>query len=135
MDHGQNKRLTKWRSYMLMYVVHGVKSIAVYFLFHQWYMVYLLDEKEVWNDWNCSIYKVEIVVTRKFKYLWLDHKGEYLSYKFSKHLKSWVNCFTNLHLMKRHKSMEFSMGVIKPCLTWLDQWWNKTCQYSLWIML
>jgi hypothetical protein len=27
-------------------------------------MVYLLDEKELWNDWNCSIYEVEIVVTR-----------------------------------------------------------------------
>jgi hypothetical protein len=111
---------------MLMYVVHGVKSIAVYFLFHQWYIVYLLDEKEVWNDWNCSIYEVKIVVTRKFKYLWLDHKREYLNYKFSKHLKSWGNCFTNLHLMKRHRSMEFSMGAIKPCLTWLDQWWDKT---------
>jgi hypothetical protein len=34
--------------------------------------------------------------------------------------------FHNLHLVKCHRSMEFSMGVIKPCLTWLDQWWNKT---------
>jgi hypothetical protein len=50
-------------------------------------MVYLLDVIEVQNDWNCSIYEVEIVVTRKFKFLWLDHKEEYLSYKFSKHLR------------------------------------------------
>jgi hypothetical protein len=87
IGHGQNNRLTKWRSYMLMYVVHYVKSIEVYFLFHQWCMVYLLDEIEIWNDWNCSIYEVEIIVTRKFKYLWLDHNRVYLSYKFSKHLR------------------------------------------------
>jgi hypothetical protein len=54
-------------------------------------MVYVLDEIEVWNDCNCSIYEVEIVVIRKFKFLWLDHKEEYLSYKFSKHLRvKWI---------------------------------------------
>jgi hypothetical protein len=53
---------------MLMYVVHGGKSIAVYFLFQQWCMVYLLDEKELWNDWNRSIYEEEIVVAREFKF-------------------------------------------------------------------
>jgi hypothetical protein len=126
MGHGQNKRLTKWRSYILMYVVHGVKSIAVCFLFHQWCMVYLLDEIEVWNDWNCSICEVEIVVTRKFKYLWLDHKGEYLSYKFSKHLRVKGIIPQTCIVIKHHMSMEFLMDVIKPCLTWLDQWWNKT---------
>jgi hypothetical protein len=76
MGHGHNNWLTKWRSYMLMYVVHCVKSIVVYFLFHQWCMVYLLGEKEVWNDWNCSIYEVVIVVTRKFQfYDWIIKKN------------------------------------------------------------
>jgi hypothetical protein len=31
-----SKRLTNWRSYIMMYVLHGVKSSMVYFLFHQW---------------------------------------------------------------------------------------------------
>jgi hypothetical protein len=124
MGHEQNNQLTKWRSYMLMYVFHGVKSSAMYFLFHQWCMVYLLGEKEVWNDWNCSINKVEIVVTRKV--LWLDHKEEYLSYKFSKHLRVKGIVPQTCIVIKHHMSMEFSMDVIKCCLTWLDQWWNKT---------
>jgi hypothetical protein len=125
MGHGHNNRLP-WRSYMLIYVVHGEKLSVVYFLFHQWCMVYLLGEKEVWNDWNCSIYEVEIIVTRKFKYLWLDHNRAYLSYKFSKHLKVRGIVPQTCIVIKHHMSMEFSMGVIKPCLTLLDQWWNKT---------
>jgi hypothetical protein len=54
-------------------------------------MVYLLGEKEVWNDWNCLIHEVEIVVTMNIQVLWLDHKEEYLCYKFSKHLRvKWI---------------------------------------------
>jgi hypothetical protein len=34
-----------------------------------------------------QFYEVKIVVTRKFKFLWLDYKEKYLSYKFSKHLR------------------------------------------------
>jgi hypothetical protein len=124
IGHEQNKRLTKWRSYMLMYVVHGVKSKAVYFLLHEWCMVYLLDEKEVWNDWNCSIHEVNYC-NKKNSVLWLDHKGEYLSYKFNKHLRVKGIVPQTCIVINTIWVWSFLMDVIKPCLTWLDQWWNK----------
>jgi hypothetical protein len=46
-------------------VKHGVFSIFIND--SNRCMVYLLDEIEVWNDWNWAIYEVEIVVIRIFK--------------------------------------------------------------------
>ena len=52
----------------------------------------LFYEKEVWK-----IFEVVQRISawsrnyrnKKINYLWLDHRGEYLSYEFSKHHKSW----------------------------------------------
>jgi len=55
------------------------------------YMYIYLNEEEVWNIWK--MFKdfqdeVENHCNKKIKNLWwLDHKGRYLSYKFSKHLR------------------------------------------------
>ena len=55
------------------------------------YMYIYLNEEEVWNIWKCSKDfqdEVENQCNKKIKNLWwLDHKGRYLSYKFSKHLR------------------------------------------------
>ena len=62
--------------------------------FHRWFewMIDLFDEKEFWK-----IFEVVQRISawsrnhpnKKIKYLWLDPRGEYLSYEFSKHHKSW----------------------------------------------
>jgi hypothetical protein len=52
--------------------------------------VYLLDKEEAWNIWKVfkvSLDEVENYCNKIIKNLWLDHKGRYLSYKFSKHVK------------------------------------------------
>jgi hypothetical protein len=87
-------------------------------------MVYLLDKIEVWNDWNCLIYEVEIVVIRKILFLWLDHKGEYLSYKVSKYLRV-KKIVPQTYISWDAIGVWSIRDVIKPCWTWLDQWWNK----------
>jgi hypothetical protein len=66
-----------------------------YFIFfHQWFEWIYMDIS-IW--WERSMkylkgfkefqHEVEIHRNKKIKYLWLDHKGEYLSYEFSKHLR------------------------------------------------
>jgi hypothetical protein len=52
--------------------------------------VYLLDKEEAWNIlkmFKVFLDEVENHCNKIIKNLWLDHKGRYLSYKLSKHLK------------------------------------------------
>jgi hypothetical protein len=50
--------------------------------------VYLLDKEEAWNIWKMFkvfLDEVENHYNKIIKNLWFDHKGIYLSCKFSKH--------------------------------------------------
>jgi hypothetical protein len=55
------------------------------------YMYIYLNEEDVWNIWKMFKYfedEVENHCNMEIKNLWwLDHKGRFLSYKFSKHLR------------------------------------------------
>ena len=93
-----------WTATYLMEIIHvdvyGPLYVAArggffYFMnfrrWFEWMGIYLMRKKsEKYLKWFKEFqHEVEIIVTRKIKYLWLDHRGEYLSYEFSKHHKSW----------------------------------------------
>lgn len=95
-----------------------------YFInFHRWFKwiywyIYLMRKKyeifemvqriSAWSKNHCN---------KKIKYLWLDHRGEHLSYKFSKHLKSCRICSTTYASRNTIGSMECSRDIIEPCWT------------------